>query len=65
MLLPCQSGMLRTEQRISKQFSNSLYSPCFLGDLDFIESNRNQSLIGLNLFPPACAIRGHHTNPKV
>jgi hypothetical protein len=57
--------MLRTEQRISKQFSNSLYSPYFLVDPDKIGINRDQSWIGLKLFPPASDIRGHHTNPEV
>jgi hypothetical protein len=36
-----------------------------LGGPDEIETNRNQSLIGLNLFPTACATRGHHTNREV
>jgi hypothetical protein len=34
----------------------------FSGGPDEIETNRNQSLIGLKLFPLACAIRGHYTN---
>jgi hypothetical protein len=37
----------------------------FLDGHDDLETNRNQSLIGLNLIPLACVIRGHHTNPKV
>jgi hypothetical protein len=37
----------------------------FLDDPDEIETNRSQSLIGLNLSPTASAARGHHTNPKV
>jgi hypothetical protein len=57
--------MLRTEQRMSKQFSNSLYFSLFLDDPDEIKTNRSQSLIGLNLLPPASAIHGHYTNPEV
>jgi hypothetical protein len=50
---------------MSKQFSNSLYFSLFLDDPDEIETNRSQSLIGLNLLALANAIRGHYTNPEV